>query len=190
MDYVQIYGEEDWSGTVPPIHFAEKSSTSALMERIPRKFEVFLPKEIELGYKQFNKNTLSQSFAENQKSLLELGERLIRANEMLNLPENFDDEGSPCYGHKTLLNVADFLTKLWQVMLDNNLKEIPVPDILPGPNGTIDILWETDKFDLLINISNGEKPDIDYYGRMSEYEIEGFNDSSVLKKLVDFLNRA
>lgn len=194
MTYVQMYEKEDWPSTVPlmlpPIPFAEKSSTSAMIEHTPKKFEMFMPKEIELGYKQFDKNTLSKSFPENQKSSLQLDEILIGANKLLKLPENFDDEGSPSYSYQTLTNTADFLTKLWQVMLDNNLKEIPVPEVLPGPNGTIDILWETGKFDLLINISTGEVPDIDYYGRMGEYEIEGFNDSSVFEKIIDFLNKA
>src|SRR5437016_2474479 len=78
---------------------------------------------------------------------------------ILSLKDDWDENGSEAYEAATFEQAAEFLisnaTRLWKaysVMLE-------VPKILPGPDGSIDIHWEIDDRELLINIPpDPEKP--------------------------------
>src|SRR5438874_1936235 len=60
---------------------------------------------------------------------------------ILELPENWDEEGSEAYDHATVKRAEDFLVenaiRLWELYS----AKISAPKILPGPGKSIDILW-------------------------------------------------
>ena len=76
-------------------------------------------------------------------------------NRILSLEENWDGEGSPAYQADTLDDAADFLYKL-------DGPEAEQVKILPDSEGSIDLWWKTEKFELIIEFHpNGSGS---YYG--------------------------
>jgi hypothetical protein len=72
---------------------------------------------------------------------------------ILNLQEDWDENGSPGYSEETwnraiqLLRAAvSEMRLLWDVRYNY------IPSILPGPNGSIDLHWKTEHSELLINV--------------------------------------
>ncbi|MFQ5677782.1 MAG: hypothetical protein ACE5G1_17970, partial [bacterium] len=63
---------------------------------------------------------------------------------------------------------------------DETSRVIPTPKITPGPNGSIDILWKSANYRLLINIPDNPKKQASFYGdNFSTDTIEGtFNPSN------------
>jgi hypothetical protein len=89
----------------------------------------------------------------------------IRASRaILDLEDNWDDEGSPGYAEETWNRATKFIRYIarnyWRL---NGVWVIP-PRILPGPNGSIDIHWKTQKRELLINIPADEEIAVGYFG--------------------------
>ena len=78
---------------------------------------------------------------------------------LLALEENWDGEGSPAYQERTLEAAADFLYAL--VEKSETLEATKVR-ILPASEGSIDLHWKTELFELLVNF----RPDgaVSYYG--------------------------
>ena len=135
------------------------------------------------------KDTILQNGENIRRSFVGLREELIKARDLLELPDNFDGEGSPRYGMETFKLATDFVASLWELLSDQNFEEIQVPNILPGPDGTIDIYWDSPKFALLINVSTSEKQAISYYGKTGDKEIEGSDTHLPVSKIADFIKR-
>ena len=78
---------------------------------------------------------------------------------LLALEENWDGEGSPAYQERTLEAAAGFLYAL--VEKSETLEATKVR-ILPASEGSIDLHWKTELFELLVNF----RPDgsVSYYG--------------------------
>ena len=83
---------------------------------------------------------------------------------ILELEDDWDDEGSPGYTESTWKRATDFLLndslRLWQ---EYRIR-VEVPRILPGPDGSIDIHWRVNQRELLINIPASEGELASYYG--------------------------
>lgn len=71
---------------------------------------------------------------------------------ILNLPNNWDEEGAKRYKEETLDRVVEFIRKLSYLLWKETQKLIHVPNISPVPDGSIDIHWKNDNYDLLVNI--------------------------------------
>lgn len=91
---------------------------------------------------------------------------------ILKLEDNWDGEGSPIYNESTLDRALKFLEKQIEPFGNINLKLtlhqidkfIDIPEILPGPNGSIDVLWEKVNYELLLNVPPESTKPISYYG--------------------------
>jgi hypothetical protein len=81
-----------------------------------------------------------------------LGEAIQRSRVILELPDDWDEEGSPSYSESTWNRAAEFLfhntSRIWR----SHRLSLDIPKILQGPDGSIDLLWRTAKRDLLINL--------------------------------------
>ena len=90
---------------------------------------------------------------------------------IMNLPDNWDGNDAPSFNEKTLERVfsllKNILDKLWNEMI-----KISIPLIQPVSDGSIDINWETDKFELLINIPEEQNELINLYGEKLGYPQE------------------
>ena len=94
-------------------------------------------------------------------------EEIQRSRKILDLEADWDGDGADAYSQETWQKSVSFLRNLIDRLLryeiDIEASEELIPEILPGPNGSIDLEWETDFFDLLINIpKEGERAS--YYG--------------------------
>lgn len=94
----------------------------------------------------------------------ELQEEIGRARKILELGDDWDGEGSPAYTEDTLDRAAAFLTTHSEQFRRLYSLHLPVPKISPGPDGSIDIHWKRQSWELLVNIPADAKEMAVFYG--------------------------
>lgn len=91
-------------------------------------------------------------------------EKIAASRKILAWSDNWDGEGSPGYKELTwkrsIRFIQDHIHWLWR----KYALVIDAPDILPGPDGSIDIHWETKNYELLINIPADPSEPASFYG--------------------------
>ena len=110
---------------------------------------------------------------------LEIKEELINIfdenrNYILNLSDNWDGYGAQPFNEGTLNRAYILIENILNHFLINQI-DISIPLIQPVADGSIDINWETDEFELLINISSESNKQVNLYGEKlnsPEEEIE------------------
>lgn len=96
-------------------------------------------------------------------ALKSIVECIKKSENILALEDNWDTEGSKGFSEKTWKSSAIFLLN-YSRQLNSILGYIvDTPKIYPGPNGSIDIDWETSNYGLIINIADGGEL-ATYYG--------------------------
>lgn len=83
---------------------------------------------------------------------------------ILDLPEDWDGEGSPAFMEDTWDRATDFLLHCESVLWNGASRSLPAPQILPGPDSSIDIHWQSSRRELLINIPDHRDAPITFYG--------------------------
>lgn len=83
---------------------------------------------------------------------------------LLELTDDWDGEGSLGYSELTLNKTIEFLEENARSHFLNSGVWVTAPEICPGPNGSIDLLWKLEDRELLINIPVEESGLADYYG--------------------------
>jgi len=83
---------------------------------------------------------------------------------LLGLKDNFDGRGSPRYSKDTLDRAIAFVRLQWQEYLRLNVEPMPLPEIGPGPQGSIDIFWDLPNLNLLVNIPADPKLPVEFAG--------------------------
>jgi len=94
----------------------------------------------------------------------ELFQSIEKSKYILELEDDWDDEGSPAYDKATWIRAIEFLYNYTKKIYDETGKIIDPPKISQGPEGSIDILWKTESYRLLINIPQDPKKPASYYG--------------------------
>ena len=79
---------------------------------------------------------------------------------ILALEEDWDGQGSPPFEKQTLDAIRDFLLELVD---GSELRVVKQAWIAPFSGGSIDLQWQTEHFDLLINFCNDGN--VTYYGK-------------------------
>jgi hypothetical protein len=85
-----------------------------------------------------------------------LEDEIARSREMLQLPQDWDDQGAVRIDESTWSRAISFLRSSAQTLRRIHGVAMPVPQISPSPDGSIDILWRNPTFELLINITATE----------------------------------
>lgn len=97
-------------------------------------------------------------------ALAHFADAVEKSRWMLDLRDNWDDEGAPGYAQATWERAVRFLLEsalgVWRAYGIAS----PAPQIQNGPEGTIDLLWESSDFSLLLNIPVDEVEPASYYG--------------------------
>lgn len=112
---------------------------------------------------------------------------------ILDLKENWDEEGAEPYAEETWKRATDLLITYAERALSNYGMEISAPAISPGPDGSIDLHWNARDhgFDLLLNVRKKGDPAgaAGFYGcNDSGTEIKGtFDPDTFNKGLLDWL---
>jgi bifunctional DNA-binding transcriptional regulator/antitoxin component of YhaV-PrlF toxin-antitoxin module len=83
---------------------------------------------------------------------------------ILQLEEDWDENGSGQYAQATYERACNFLAELAEVSARRFGQDLPTPKILPGPDGTIDIHWKMPQFELLVNVSHDSARPVSFYG--------------------------
>lgn len=88
---------------------------------------------------------------------------ILASRAILDLPADFDREGSPSYAEATWSRAAALIRRYAEVVSRERLG-IVTPRISPGPDASIDIHWQTLVFELIVNVpSNPDRP-ATFYG--------------------------
>lgn len=91
------------------------------------------------------------------KDLSYLLASIEKSKSILFLEDNWDDDGSERYEEATWSASVKFLLDYAKTLYQDFNVEISAPKIYPGPKGSIDIMWEVEKYRLVVNINkNGE----------------------------------
>ena len=86
------------------------------------------------------------------KPLKSVYEAIEKSKYILDLKENWDDEGAIGYDFDVWRKAVLFISKLSTKIYKSYGQVIKTPKIYHGPKGSIDIYWENESFNLLINI--------------------------------------
>jgi len=89
---------------------------------------------------------------------------ITESTSILELPDNWDDEGSSRYELAVWEKATNFLKRVAVAHREKFGVWVPAPAILAGPEGGIDLNWETEKRRLLVHIPAGEEKPVDFYG--------------------------
>ncbi len=90
---------------------------------------------------------------------------------MLDWGDNWDGEGSAGYATETWQRASDFLTNCARELWERHQRVVPVPEIEPGPNGSIDFHWHAGDRELLLNVPADPNEMVDFYGDSSTGEV-------------------
>jgi hypothetical protein len=107
-----------------------------------------------------------------------------RSRDMLQLEDNWDTEGSPGYREETWRRAVQLLSDYASEAARLLQTHLPVPRIRIGPDGSIDIHWQSTNRELLLNVPADEQEPPVYYGdnRAGGEHVEGELAPPVVKK--------
>lgn len=91
-----------------------------------------------------------------------------KSQRLLGLPPDWDDEGALPISEATWRKATGWLRELAKTLLSKRSVTLPVPNISPCADGSIDFLWRTERLKLLVNIQSGEDTESDFYGETTD----------------------
>lgn len=83
---------------------------------------------------------------------------------ILELEVDWDDKGSPGYSEATWSCAVGFLTRSARNLWEYSGICMDIPNIDPGPSGSIDLHWKTASYELLLNVPSDTNTPVRYYG--------------------------
>lgn len=120
--------------------------------------------EKNIDFKENNSDfTLFNLICNKEKKDNNLEKEIEYSKYILNLKDNWDDEGSIEYKQRTWEKSIKFIREyFYEIKIQFNIT-VDIPKIYPGPNGSIDIFWKNKNYELLINV-NDNNDIASYYG--------------------------
>ena len=89
---------------------------------------------------------------------------------ILDLSENWDEEGSPAYAEATWDRAAHHVKQTAIEYRKSSGVWVNPPKITPGPDGSIDVRWKTSARSVLINFPAADSEPVQFFG--SDRDIE------------------
>jgi hypothetical protein len=93
-----------------------------------------------------------------------LRKSITASRSLLALEPDWDGEGSPGYTLDTWQRMEKFLTDHSAYLKKTYGVDAPIPEIHPGPDGSIDLLWKSSSYELLVNIPTNPESSASFYG--------------------------
>jgi hypothetical protein len=129
------------------------------------------------------------SSTKNGLTFSELLSVIKESSKITEIPDNFDEEGSPGYTNNTWLRAGYTLIEMWKETVSKEIGFLYLPKILPGPSGSIDLYWKSPILELLVNVHRDLHEETTYYGRRKDgAEIEGTIKGGDFSDIVEFLH--
>jgi hypothetical protein len=97
-------------------------------------------------------------------ALAAIEQTIQKSRSILDLEDDWDDQGSVRCSPPAWEKATRFLRKQALAGLEKNGVAIPVPRIGPGPDGSIDLHWKTQSFELLVNVQGDDGERASFYG--------------------------
>jgi hypothetical protein len=124
-----------------------------------------------------------------ERSVSRISVRIAQAVEssrrILDLPENWDEEGGPAYTRYTWERATQFVIQTAIAHRRISGVWINPPKITPGPGGSIDVRWKRQPRSALINFPASEADPIQFFGSDGEIEsIRGTLDLSTANQWI------
>ena len=91
-------------------------------------------------------------------------EAIEDSRRILELEDDWDGEGSSAYSVITWQRAVDFVSRYAERLREMLGIVMDAPEIMPGPNGSIDVDWETEAYELLVNIPSDATQHASFYG--------------------------
>jgi hypothetical protein len=104
------------------------------------------------------------------KISVRIAEAVETSRRILDLPDNWDEEGSPAYAEETWKRATQFIVRSAIGYRRTNGVWVGPPKITPGPDGSIDVRWKTSKRSALINFPAFERDPIQFFGSDGDTE--------------------
>lgn len=132
---------------------------------------------------------ISQTVTDIPIDLARILEAVEQSRYILELEDDWDDEGSKGYQPLVWERVVIFLIRLSEKALASFNIVLDAPQIYHGYEGSIDLLWRTDKYQLLVNFPEDDDSPGSFYGDNFNIDtFEGtFKPSKVECSLLAFL---
>ncbi len=105
---------------------------------------------------------------EQSNELAHVQDAIESSRYILELKDDWDEDGSARYTEAVWDRAVQFLLKYANSILETQHVRIDAPQILPGPNGSIDLHWKNSDYELLINIPADPSKPAGFYG--DDYE--------------------
>ena len=102
------------------------------------------------------------------KELEAVARAIDKSRSIIELQTNWDGEGSPGYSAQTWSRATNYLARTALACWREFRVVIPPPWITPGPEGSIDLHWQTDEYELLVNLPASSSEDAAFYGDHKE----------------------
>lgn len=106
----------------------------------------------------------------SSSGLAEIEDAIEGSRWILELPDDWDELGSPRYDEETWMRAAHLLRLLAEGAYDIFSHKLPIPRISPADENSIDLFWENPRRNLLINIPWSRKEKGSYYGSSATAE--------------------
>ena len=113
-------------------------------------------------------------------ALAHVADAVKKSEYILQLADNWDDEGSPSYDAQTWNRAVKFVLKNAVSLWTKEYFKTDAPAIHNGPDGSIDIHWKSPVTELLVNIPADCQQPATYYGmnKLTGGETKGKLDTS------------
>jgi len=101
----------------------------------------------------------------NSRSALQHIREAIESSRFIySLEAGLDGEGTEAYEKATWERATEFLSNLARWIFEKHDIIIDAPDIGPGPDGSIDLHWKTERYELLVNVPKDPASEASFYG--------------------------
>jgi len=90
--------------------------------------------------------------------------KIEESRQILTMHIDPEDEESSTYSEEVWRTATRFLMSHSEALLESTGKEIDLPDILPEPDGSIDLHWRRPRYEMLINFPKVQGAPASFYG--------------------------
>ncbi len=124
-------------------------------------------------------------------ALSDIRDAIVRSREMLNFPEDWDEDGAKPIDKEAWNRAVRFLIEHAASAWKSEARVLDSPDITPCPDGSVDLHWDFPRYEMLINFPVDPAQRAGFYGDdRGTLFIKGTFDPATLNQgLLDWLSK-